>query len=89
MRCGEVAGVLGIRIYGRTTEDFAVIHARLEKLGHPVVTLEVLQDGVVMRHESLTDAQPTIDIALSGVGGSTVRILAPMQLDVPLPELGD
>ena len=89
MRCVEVDGVLGIRVYGRRTEEFAVVHARLERLGPPIVTLEVLQDDVVVRHESLTDEQPTMDIALSGVGRTTVRILAPMQLDVPLPALGD
>jgi hypothetical protein len=89
MRCVEIDGVLGIRVYGRTTEDFAVVHARLERLGPAIVTFEVLQDDVVVRHESLTNEQPTMDIALSGVGRTTVRILAPLQLDVPLPALGD
>ena len=89
MRCVEVDGVLGIRVYGRTTDDFAVVHGRLERLGPAVVTFEVLQDDVVVRHESLNDEQPTMDIALSGVGRTTVHILAPLQLDVPLPDLGD
>jgi hypothetical protein len=86
-RCLEFAGLLRVNIYGRMTEDFAVIHARLSRLNRDPVTVEVLQGGVTVATEMLDDDQPVMDVPLSGGGPMVIRIVEPVSIDVPLPDL--
>jgi hypothetical protein len=82
----EVGNLL-ITIHGRTTEDFAVLLARVERLGREPVSIELLQDGVITVSETLSDELPVLELPLTGARRLVLRILAPRPLDVELPDL--
>jgi hypothetical protein len=87
VRCIELAHLLRISLYGRSTGDEAVLHARLTPLTREPVAVEVLHGGIVTASETLSDAQPILDVPLSGAGAVLLRIVEPLSVDMPLPEI--
>jgi len=49
--------------------------------------VEVLHGGIVTASETLSDAQPILDVPLSGAGAVLLRIAEPLRLELPLPEV--
>jgi hypothetical protein len=86
-RCIELGHLLRINIYARTIGDEAVIHAHLARLSRQPVMVEVLHGGIVTTSETLSDIQPILDVPLSGAGDVLLRIVEPLRLEVPLPEV--